>query len=171
MSRRQRRSRRASAACRLSPLACWLTGICLISIMASYPARLLAMPPATSSSKTASPLDEQDRHQHFKDRVLAMCIAEAYRHEALPAEDAGRSVTILRQTIQHGEADEEREIFLLIDEYLQRDYFDPITAWQVHGLRFDLMKCLDLYHSEALEHVTQAQVDPPGLMASQPERR
>lgn len=80
-------------------------------------------------------------------------------------------VTILRQTIQHGDADEDREIFLPVDEYLQRDYFAPITAWQAHGLRFDLMKCLDLYHSEALEHVTQAQVDPPGLMASQPERR
>lgn len=167
MSRSQRRSWVAAGAYSPGPMTCPLAWICLLSIMAFCPARLVALPPATATSPPA----EQGGGQNFKDMVLAICIAEAYRHEAQPAKDAGRSAEMLRQSAHDAKPATKREIFLLIDEYLQRDYFDPITAWQVHGLRFNLMKCLDLYHSEALEHVTQAQVDPPGLMASQPERR
>jgi len=38
-----------------------------------------------------------------------------------------------------------------VNRYLARDYRNPLAEAEVPGLRFDLLKCLDLYHSAELQ--------------------
>lgn len=39
----------------------------------------------------------------------------------------------------------------LVDRYLRRDYYNPLAEAEQKGIKFDLLKCLDLYHSKELE--------------------
>lgn len=39
----------------------------------------------------------------------------------------------------------------LVDRYLARDYHNPLVESEVQGVRFYLLKCLDLYHSKELD--------------------
>ncbi|WP_083438747.1 type VI secretion system amidase immunity protein Tai4 [Caldimonas brevitalea] len=43
------------------------------------------------------------------------------------------------------------EIEALVDSYLARNYHNPLVEPEVKGVRFDMLKCLDLYHSKELE--------------------
>ena len=48
-----------------------------------------------------------------------------------------------------------------MNEYLARDYHNPLADSEVKGVRFDLLKCLDLYHSAALDdQVERLVIDP-----------
>jgi hypothetical protein len=39
----------------------------------------------------------------------------------------------------------------LVNNYLARDYSNPIVESEIKGVRFDFLKCLDLYHSKELD--------------------
>ncbi|HEY0285574.1 MAG TPA: type VI secretion system amidase immunity protein Tai4 [Pseudomonas sp.] len=98
--------------------------------------------------------------QNYKDMALATCITTAYKHDADVAKDAGSSVSALRDW---GSCDLEQGPYAirgLVDDYLTRDYHNPIVESEVKGVRFDLLKCLDMYHSEALEAQVKRWVSP-----------
>jgi len=48
-----------------------------------------------------------------------------------------------------------------VDAYLARDYRNPLVESEVQGVRFDVLKCLDLYHSKALEALVERVVLEP----------
>ena len=48
-----------------------------------------------------------------------------------------------------------------MDAYLARDYRNPLVESEVQGVRFDVLKCLDLYHSKALEALVERVVLEP----------
>jgi hypothetical protein len=50
----------------------------------------------------------------------------------------------------------------LVDAYLARDYHNPLVEAEIKGVRFDLLKCLDLYHSKALDRLVKRVVINPG---------
>lgn len=99
--------------------------------------------------------------QNFRDMVLATCIANAYRKEDGAATDAGSSVSALRDWTLYDLERAPDVIKQLVDQYLARDYRNPLAESEVKGVRFDLLKCMDLYHSSELkEHVRRLVMKP-----------
>lgn len=88
---------------------------------------------------------------NYKDMVLATCIATAYKDDPDAAKDAGSSIGALRDWTSFDLDQAISPIQGLVSDYLSRDYHNPIVESEVKGVRFDLLKCLDLYHSDALE--------------------
>ncbi|QHM73366.1 type VI secretion system amidase immunity protein Tai4 [Mixta intestinalis] len=89
--------------------------------------------------------------QNYKDMVLAECVASAYRDEPRATQDAGSSVSALRDWTYYDMEKAPGAINRLVENYLARDYHNPLVEPEVSGVRFELLKCFDLYHSEALE--------------------
>ncbi|MCA8090099.1 type VI secretion system amidase immunity protein Tai4 [Burkholderia anthina] len=89
--------------------------------------------------------------QNYKDMVLAECIATAYRNEPSATMDAGSSASAL---MDWTDFDLERNPDAgksLVNRFLARDYRNPIVESEIKGVRFDFLKCLDLYHSQELD--------------------
>lgn len=102
--------------------------------------------------RRASPQSGTRTHrQNYKDMVLATCIANAYRHDKDAAIDAGSSVSALRDWTAYDLEKAPDEIKSLVDRYLARDYHNPLVDSEIKGVRFDLLKCMDLYHSTELD--------------------
>ncbi|WP_425312422.1 type VI secretion system amidase immunity protein Tai4 [Pseudomonas putida] len=99
--------------------------------------------------------------QNYRDMVLATCIATAYRGDADAAKDAGSSVSALRDWTYYDIDEASHAIHDLVKDYLDRDYHNPVVEAEVKGVRFDLLKCLDLYHSDELKGQVQRWVSPP----------
>lgn len=83
--------------------------------------------------------------------VLATCIATAYKNDQDVAIDAGSSVSALRDWAYYDLEKAPDEIKALVDRYLARDYQNPLVESEIKGVRFDFLKCLDLYHSKELD--------------------
>jgi len=54
----------------------------------------------------------------------------------------------------------------LVNSYLSRDYFNPLAETEVKGLKFDFLKCLDLYHSKELDRLARDVISQPWRKAS-----
>ncbi|NVH72297.1 hypothetical protein FSB08_06895 [Paraburkholderia sp. JPY432] len=89
--------------------------------------------------------------QNYKDMVLATCIANAYKNDKDAAIDAGSSVSALRDWTYYDLEKAPDAIKNLVDNYLARDYQNPLVESETEGVRFDFLKCLDLYHSKELD--------------------
>ncbi|MDR3323693.1 MAG: type VI secretion system amidase immunity protein Tai4 [Zoogloeaceae bacterium] len=83
--------------------------------------------------------------------VLAICITSAYKNEEGAAIDAGSSVSTLRDWTYYDMEKSPDAIKSLVDRYLARDYHNPLVESEIKGVRFDFLKCLDLYHSGELD--------------------
>lgn len=99
--------------------------------------------------------------QNFKDMVLATCLTTAYQHDDKVAQDAGSSVSALRDWTQYDMDAAPDEIQSLIKRYLARDYQNPLVEAETPGIRFEMLKCLDLYHSRDMEMLTKRLVINP----------
>lgn len=53
------------------------------------------------------------------------------------------------------------EIRALVERYLARDYRNPLVEAEAPGTRFEMLKCLDLYHSNDLNMTTRRLVINP----------
>lgn len=100
--------------------------------------------------------------QNYKDMVLANCLASAYSSEPQAALDAGSSVSALRDWTYYDLEKAPAAIKNLIDSYLARNYHNPLVDSEVKDVRFDLLKCLDLYHSDELDKQADQLVISPG---------
>jgi hypothetical protein len=99
--------------------------------------------------------------QNYKDMVLSTCLANAYKDDPVAAVDAGSSVSALRDWTSYDLERAPDAVKALVNDYLMRDYYNPLVDSEINGVRFDLLKCLDLYHSSELEaQVKQMVIDP-----------
>jgi hypothetical protein len=89
--------------------------------------------------------------QNYKDMVLATCIANAYKNDKDASIDAGSSVSALRDWTSYDMERSPDAVRSLVDSYLARDYHNPLVEPEVKGVRFDFLKCMDLYHSKELD--------------------
>lgn len=99
--------------------------------------------------------------QNFKDMVLATCIANAYKNDKEAAIDAGSSVSALRDWTYYDLDKAPDAIRKLVDSYLARDYHNPLADAEIKGVKFDLLKCFDLYHSKELDAQARRLVSNP----------
>jgi hypothetical protein len=106
---------------------------------------------ATGDRQASPQAGDRTYAQNYKDMVLATCIANAYRRDSDAAIDAGSSVSALRDWAYYDLEKAPDEIKALVDRYLARDYQNPLVESEIKGVRFDFLKCLDLYHSKELD--------------------
>lgn len=83
--------------------------------------------------------------------VLATCIANAYKNDKDAAVDVGSSVSALRDWTEYDMNKSPDAIKSLVASYLARDYHNPLVESEIKGVRFDFLKCLDMYHSKELD--------------------
>ena len=99
--------------------------------------------------------------QNYKDMVLATCVANAYKSDARVAIDAGSSVSALRDWTVYDLEKSPDAIKALVDSYLARNYHHPLAESEAKDVRFDFLKCLDLYHSKELDALARRVVIHP----------
>ena len=97
--------------------------------------------------------------QNFKDIVLGRCIAKAYRGDKSASSDAGSSASALIDWA-YFDLNETEAVHNLIDKYLSRDYFNPYAEFD-NEVKYDYLKCLDLYHSKDLKRLAKEIVSEP----------
>ena len=106
----------------------------------------------TQNTPATSPeASKRSSTKNYKDMVLAICLANAYHHDPGAAQDAGSSASALVEWTYYDMENSPDAIAALVQKYLSRNYHHPLAESEVKGLRFDFLKCLDLYHSRDLE--------------------
>lgn len=96
--------------------------------------------------------------QNYKDMVLATCIANAYHEDKSASFDAGSSVSALQEWTYYDLEKSPLAVRKLIADYLSRDYSNPLVEHEVKGVKFNLLKCLDVYHSKELQKLASSLV-------------
>ncbi|WP_217587052.1 type VI secretion system amidase immunity protein Tai4 [Burkholderia sp. GbtcB21] len=89
--------------------------------------------------------------QNFKDMVLAECLATACKQAPGASKDIGSSTSALRDWTYYDMERTPDVIHSLVAKYLARDYRNPVVESEVKDVKFDFLKCTDLYHSKELD--------------------
>lgn len=137
--------------------------ICLLLVFVVMSAPALAAGGPDAGARTYG--------DNYKDMVLAECITAAYRSAALVAKDAGSSAAALSEWTNHDIEQATPAIRQLIAAYLARDYTNPLAETEQAGIRYDLLKCFDLYHSQALAAQVKRYVGTPKRRFRQDQSR
>lgn len=122
---------------------------------------LLSPANAAEYANTSPQAGGRTNAQNYKDMILATCMAQAYQADRGAAADAGSSVSALRDWTNFDMERSPDAVKLLVDGYLAKDYSNPLVESEIKGIRFDLLKCLDLYHSKGLEELARRLVIHP----------
>ena len=114
-----------------------------------------------SSAHTGPEAGARSYAQNYKDMVLVTCITNAYASDKNAAKDAGSSVSALIDWTEYDFDKSPDAVKSLVNRYLSRDYFNPLVESEMKGVKFDMLKCLDMYHSKELDTLTQKLVGNP----------
>ncbi len=93
--------------------------------------------------------------------VLAECLATAYKQAPGVSKDIGSSISALRDWTYYDMERAPDVIHALVAKYLARDYRNPVVESEVGDVKFDFLKCLDLYHGKELDAVAKPLVLHP----------
>jgi len=97
--------------------------------------------------------------QNYKDMLLVSCIARAYKDDPIAGKDAGYSAGVFVDWTLYDVENSSTAIDGLIERYLARDYQNPLVEYQ--GVQFNMLKCLDMYHSKELHAQVKKFVPKP----------
>ncbi|MDR6501816.1 hypothetical protein J2785_004996 [Burkholderia ambifaria] len=115
----------------------------------------VALHPSVVSAKDAaqaSPAASSRTYlQNFKDMVLAECLATAYKQEPGTSKDLGSSTSALRDWTYYDMERAPDVIHALVAKYLALDYRNPVVESEVGDVKFDFLKCVDMYHGKELD--------------------
>lgn len=136
--------------CATRTIAMWLATFALVGLAATLPCAKGAETPAASVRSNAS---------NFKDMVLAVCISRSQQGETA-ADAAGSARALVEWTLYDAEKGTD-EIDRLVNRFLDRNYHNPLGGDEGDGTQFNLLKCLDLYHSTDLESLSKRVVLQP----------
>ena len=116
---------------------------------------------ASDETKTGDTPEAGNRTyaQNYRDMLLAGCIARAYDKETAASKDASSTASVLLEWTQYDAEHSPDAIDSLLNRYLNRDYHHPFVEYK--GVHFDLLKCLDMYHSKELDAQVKRYVGKP----------
>jgi hypothetical protein len=92
--------------------------------------------------------------QKYKDMVFSYCVAIAYKDDISIHDDAQATAELIYSYPFYGEEAKKAltEIGVLINRFLAHSYEAPVYAHETgRVVPFNLAKCIDLYHSKALD--------------------
>lgn len=95
---------------------------------------------------------------NFKDMVLAICISRSQQGQA--AADAAGSANALMEWTRYDAEKSPDEINRMVNRFLGRNYRNPLGEHEGPDAEFNVLKCLDLYHSRDLDSLTKRVVLP-----------
>lgn len=128
---------------------------------------LLCSPLAAVAADSVS-APRRTNAQNYKDRALASCLSAAYK--GTPAgDDADITKSIFLNWTYYDDTKGNPATDRLVEDYLRRDYSNPFEGYR--GAKFDLLKCLDMYHSRELEDQVRKHVPHPDWVGDRPARR
>lgn len=128
-------------------------------------ALLLCLPLSALAGKDAVTAIGRNNGVNFKDRALAACISEAYKGS--PAgEDADLTQSVFLDWTYYDDEKGDPAVDQLVEKYLRRDYSNPVEGYA--SAKFDLLKCLDMYHSAELEKLVRKYVPHPARIRDRP---
>ena len=123
-------------------------------------------PLASAAEPEQAGMRSRTNGQNFKDRALAACIATAY--EGSPSgKDASQSTGAFLEWT-YFDLEQEPALDALIAKYLARTYVGSPEGYA--DARFELLKCIDLYHGPELEQLMHKAVPHPGWVGSAPRK-
>ncbi|AXK62424.1 T6SS amidase immunity protein Tai4 family protein [Burkholderia sp. IDO3] len=114
-----------------------------------------ALHPATVSAKEAARTSPEAGSrtylQNFKDmlQVVVGPVAQRVRAAADILAHGGCLLVGGSQTLREHHAPD--VVHALVAKYLARDYRNPVVESEVRNVRFDYLKCMDLYHGNELD--------------------
>ncbi|QVN21857.1 type VI secretion system amidase immunity protein Tai4 [Burkholderia pyrrocinia] len=123
----------------------WIAAV--LACVALHPSVVSAKDAAQASPAAGS----RTYIQNFKDMVLAECLATAYKQAPGASKDIGSSTSALRDWTYYDMERAPDVVQSLVAAYLARDYRNPVVESDVKDVKFDFLKCMDLYHGKALD--------------------
>ena len=116
---------------------------------------------ASDEAKTSDSPEASSRTyaQNYRDMMLSNCIARAYEKEPSASNDANASADVMIEWTQYDAENGSKPMDELIGRYLNRDYHHFLVEYQ--GVKFGLLKCLDMYHSKELDAQVKRYVGKP----------
>lgn len=105
--------------------------------------------------------------ENYKDRALALCLAQAYQGTA-PGKDAQETMSIFLEFTYFDMEKANPALDKLIAQYLRRDYSNPVEGYA--GAKFNLLKCIDMRHSRALQEQVKKFVPHPDWIGDKPPK-
>ena len=127
--------------------------ICALSIfVSSYCMDSDARTPETPGAAARSSAS------NFKDMVLAVCIARSQQGQA--AADAAGSARALMEWTDYDAETSPDDIDRTVNRFLGKNFRNPLGEQDGAPAEFNLLKCLDLYHSRDLEALSKRYVLP-----------
>ena len=123
--------------------------------------------PAVAGESTITAISRTNA-ENYKDRALASCISEVYKGS--PAgDDANISTSAFLEWTYYDEDKGNLATDQLVEKYLRRDYTNPMEGYA--GAKFNLLKCLDMYHSQELDEQVRKYVPHPDWVGDKPAKR
>lgn len=119
---------------------------------------------ATAGVDTITAISRSNK-TNFKDRAFASCLSTAY-HGSPAGTDADVSKSAFLEWTYYDDAHANPAIDRLVEKYLRRDYSNPVEGYA--DARFDLLKCVDMYHSRELEDLARQYVPHPDWIGDKP---
>lgn len=121
----------------------------LLALALAMPACMTQASPAAQQAVASPEAPARSNGQNYKDLILAKCLARVNDKGSAASVDAQSTASVLLEWTAYDVEHATVEIDALIEHYLQRDYRHPLVEYK--DVRFDLLKCLDLYHSKELD--------------------
>ncbi|WP_269501448.1 type VI secretion system amidase immunity protein Tai4 [Burkholderia sp. IMCC1007] len=122
----------------------------------------LATVSAKEAAQTSPEAGSRTYLQNFKDMVLAQCLATAYKQAPAVSKDIGSSTNALRDWSYYDLERAPDVVHALVAKYLARDYRNPVVDSEVADVKFDYLKCMDLYHGKELDTAAKKLIPRPG---------
>jgi len=105
---------------------------------------------------------------NYKDRALAFCISDAYKGSSA-GEDANITMSAFLEWTYYDFKNGDQAVDQLVEKYLQLNYSNPVEGYA--GAKFNLLKCLDMYHSQELDDQVRKYVPHPDWIGDKPAKR
>ncbi len=115
--------------------------------ISAFAALALAIGPSAIVAKETHAPVQYSAAEYLKNFALSVCISHGYKSDEVVKDSAAAAGGYLERGSFPIEAYEEAEA--LAREFLSKEYAG------VHGGKFTLMKCIDLFNGKELERLTQ----------------
>ncbi len=123
---------------------------------------------AIAENSERSEIANRTNAVNYKDRALAYCITSAY--EGSPAgKDASFTTSIYLEWTYYDLEKGNQAVDKLTNKYLRRKYYGTEEGYA--GAKFDLLKCIDMYHSLELEQQVRKYVGNPNGVGTDPPKK
>lgn len=106
--------------------------------------------------------------ENSKDRALAACLSSAFK-DSSAGEDADITKSVFLEWTYYDENEGNQATEQLVEKYLRRNYANPVEGYA--GAEFNLLKCLDMYHSQELDEQVRKYVPHPDWVGDNPVKQ